>query len=69
MWETLINLPDKLPNLVKDITISSLILVIGYFLLKVTRNIIFRQLRKINNKNEHILSLTFLKILNKFYVI
>ncbi len=68
MLDILINLTNNLPNIVKDIILALFVLIFGYFLLRVTRNIIFRQLGKINQKNEHILSVTFLEILNKHFL-
>ena len=68
MWETLINLTDKLPVFARDIILSSFILIFGYFLLKVTRNLVFRQLKKINQKNENFVNPTFIKVLNKHFL-
>ena len=67
MVETFINLTQKLPNLVKDAIISLLILFIGYFALKLIRNIIFKQLKKINH-DRYSLSYTFISILNKHFL-
>lgn len=47
MLDFFINLSEKLPSLVKDIIISIFLLVLGYFFLRVAKNIVVRQLKKL----------------------
>ncbi len=68
MWQPVIDLITNLPSLVKDIIISSFILVFGYFFLDFIKKFIFRQLRKISDHNEHILTTTFIELLNQYFL-
>lgn len=68
MLDFILNLSEKLPSLVKDIIISILILILGYFFLKVTRNIVFRQLKKITQDNQNLLTYKITNILAKHFL-
>ncbi len=68
MLDFIINLSEKLPSLVKDIIIAIFILILVYFFLKVTRNIVFRQLKKIIQDNNNLLTYNIINILAKHFL-
>lgn len=68
MLENILNLSENLQNFIKDLIITFSILILGYFFLKITRNIVFRQLRKIRNNTENKLTNQVIGIIDKYFV-
>lgn len=68
MLENILNLSENLQNFIKDLIIAFSILILGYFFLKITKNIVFRQIRKIIRKNENKLTYEIVEILDKHFI-
>ena len=68
MWENLISLIDKLPDIIEDILIAILILVLGYFLLNLTKKYLFKELRKLLTQNDHTLTVILIDLFNKYFL-
>jgi len=68
MLENIFNLSDSLQNFITDLIIAFSILILGYYFLKISRNIIFRQLKKFSKKTENILTDQIIEIVDKYFV-
>lgn len=68
MLDFFINLSEKLPSLAKDIIISIFLLVLGYGFLKVAKNIVVRQLKRISKDNQNLLTYKITNILAKHFL-
>jgi small-conductance mechanosensitive channel len=68
MLDNILKLPENFQPFIKDLVITFSILILGYFFLKITKNIVFRQIRKIIRKNENQLTHEIIEILDKHFV-
>ncbi|MBL1209513.1 mechanosensitive ion channel family protein [Geminocystis sp. GBBB08] len=68
MIENIFNLSENLQSFIKDLIIAICILVLGYFFLKITKNIVFKQINKIIRKTENILTRQIIEIFDKHFI-
>lgn len=68
MLDFFTNLSSQLPNLLKDIFITIFLLILGYLILKFTRNILLKQLKKIIQNNDDVLTYKIINILAKQFL-
>lgn len=68
MLDFLINLSAKLPNVFKDAIITIFLLILGYFILKVTRSIVLRQLKRLIQDKDDLLTYKIINILAKHFL-
>ncbi|MGY6529423.1 MAG: mechanosensitive ion channel family protein [Cyanobacterium sp.] len=66
--DQLFNLAPNLRTLLTDIAVVITILVMSYFILKISKNLLFRQLRKITRKTETELDDQIIEIINKHII-
>ncbi|BAQ65897.1 mechanosensitive ion channel family protein [Geminocystis sp. NIES-3709] len=68
MLENLFNLSQNFQTFIKDLIIAISILILAYFFLKITRNIVFKQIKKITNKEDSILTNKIVIIIDKYFL-
>lgn len=68
MFDNLFNLSQNLQTFIKDLIITISILVIAYFFLKVTRNLVLRQIKKLINKTDNPITTEILAIIDKYFI-
>lgn len=68
MLDNILKLLENFQPFIKDLIITFSILILGYFFLKITKNIVFRQIRKIIRKNENKLTHEIIEILDKHFI-
>lgn len=68
MFNEYLTISPSLQTVIKDILIATIILFLGYFLLKVVKNILFRQLRKIVAKTATTLDDKIVEIIDKHII-
>ncbi|BAQ61223.1 potassium efflux system KefA protein [Geminocystis sp. NIES-3708] len=69
MLDNILKLSEKFQPFITDLIITFSILILGYFFLKITKNIVFRQIRKIVRKSENKLTHQIIDILDKHFVL
>ncbi|MBF2055728.1 MAG: mechanosensitive ion channel family protein [Cyanobacterium sp. T60_A2020_053] len=67
-FDTIFNLTPKIQTFLIDILIVLFILISSYFIIKISKNFVFRQLRKITKKTETELDQQIIEILNKHII-
>lgn len=68
MFDNLFNLSQNLQSFLKDLIITIFVLVLAYFFLKITRNLVLRQIKKLINKNDNIITSKVLAIIDKYFI-
>jgi small-conductance mechanosensitive channel len=68
MLENIFNLSQNLQNFIKDSIIAFGVLILAYFFLKITKNLVFRQIKKITGKTDNILTNKIIEIIDKYFV-
>lgn len=68
MLENIFNLSQNLQEFIKDLLVAIIVLILAYFSLKITRNLIFRQLKKITINENNVLINNILKIIDKYFL-
>ncbi len=66
--DTLFNISPNIQGLLRDILIVISILIFSYFILKIAKNLLFRQLRKITKRTDTDLDDQIIEIFNKHVV-
>lgn len=69
MLNNILKLSENLQPFIKDLIIIFSILILGYFFLKITKNIVFRQIRKITRKSENKLTHQIIEVIDKHFVL
>ncbi|MGI0481671.1 mechanosensitive ion channel family protein [Geminocystis sp. CENA526] len=68
MFENILSLPENLQGFIKDAIITISVLILAYFFLKITRNLVLRQINKIIKKSDNILTSKVLEITDKYFI-
>jgi small-conductance mechanosensitive channel len=68
MLANIFNLSLGFKHLIKHLIIAFLILVLGYLFLKISRKIIFKQIKQFTTNNENILTNQIIGIIDKYFV-
>lgn len=68
MFDNLFNLSQNLQSFLKDLIITISVLVLAYFFLKITRNLVLRQIKKLINKTDNIVTTQILAIIDKYFI-
>lgn len=68
IFDNLFNLSQNLQSFLKDLIIAISLLVLAYFFLKITRNIVLRQIKKLINKTDNPITAKILSLIDKYFI-